>query len=176
MNKAQKKTWWTFAISAATLLISASVIAYVWVNQIKLIDVARPMRIRLIGLMNTIPLILIVFVSRRFSKKDYDERDTIIERKSYRIGYITSFVFLVVTGYCLFLMNRSCGKCIERCPIGAITEKGHNKFVCQKYVNMTRQYVPKHYGFNGYGCGFCQTNVPCESGIPESLKPKNVRI
>ena len=69
--------------------------------------------------------------------------------------------------YCLFLNNGTCGKCIERCPIGAITEKGHNKIVCQKYVNMTRQFVPRYYGFKGYGCGFCQTGVPCESGIPK---------
>lgn len=69
--------------------------------------------------------------------------------------------------YCLFLTEGKCGKCMERCPIGAITEKGHNKIICNKYVNMTRQYVPRHYGFDGYGCGFCQTGVPCESGIPE---------
>ncbi|MCW4049687.1 MAG: epoxyqueuosine reductase [Candidatus Bathyarchaeota archaeon] len=72
--------------------------------------------------------------------------------------------------YCLFLVNGSCGKCIERCPIGAITEKGHDKQLCNKYVAMTRKYVSRHYAFDGYGCGFCQTDVPCESGIPESLK------
>ncbi|MFC1803563.1 epoxyqueuosine reductase [Thermoproteota archaeon] len=69
--------------------------------------------------------------------------------------------------YCLFLAEGTCGKCIERCPIGAITEKGHDKVLCQKYVNMTRKYVPRHYGFDGYGCGLCQTGVPCESGIPK---------
>jgi hypothetical protein len=69
--------------------------------------------------------------------------------------------------YCLFLTEGTCGKCMERCPIGAITEKGHNKVICQKYLNMTRRYVPRHYGFVGYGCGFCQTGVPCESRIPE---------
>jgi epoxyqueuosine reductase QueG len=74
--------------------------------------------------------------------------------------------------YCLFLMNGTCGKCIERCPIGAITAEGHNKELCNNYVTMTRQYVPRHYGFDGYGCGFCQTGIPCESGIPESLKIK----
>ncbi len=68
---------------------------------------------------------------------------------------------------CLFLADGTCGKCIERCPIGAITEKGHNKVLCRAYVNMTRQYVPRHFGFEGYGCGFCQTGVPCESGIPK---------
>jgi len=69
--------------------------------------------------------------------------------------------------HCLFLTEGTCGKCMERCPIGAITEKGHNKALCQKYVNMTHDYVPRHYGFEGYGCGLCQTGVPCESGIPK---------
>ena len=105
MNKAQKRTWWTFAITAATLLISASVIWYAWVNQIILIDLENPMRIRLLGLANTIPLILIVILSTRFRKKDYDERDKIIELKSSVIGYITAFVFFVVAGYCLFFIN-----------------------------------------------------------------------
>jgi ferredoxin len=72
--------------------------------------------------------------------------------------------------YCLFYMKGTCGKCMERCPIGAITEEGHNKLICRKYVRMTRKYVPRHYGFKGYGCGFCQTAVPCESGIPDELK------
>ncbi len=62
MNKAQKRTRWTFAISAGTLLISASVIWYVWVNQIAIINLDRPMRIRLAGLLNAIPFFLIVFL------------------------------------------------------------------------------------------------------------------
>lgn len=74
------------------------------------------------------------------------------------------------TENCLFLAEGTCGKCIERCPIGAITKDGHNKVLCRSYVNMTRRYVERHFGFEGYGCGFCQTNVPCESGIPEKTK------
>ena len=74
--------------------------------------------------------------------------------------------------YCLFYAKGTCGKCMERCPIGAITEKGHDKRACRLYVNMTREYVRRHYGFDGYGCGFCQTDVPCESGIPRELEPK----
>ena len=105
MNIAQKRTWLTFAISAATLLISASVIWYAWVNQIKIIDLERVTRIRLIGLVNTIPLILIVVISMRFKGKDYDERDKIIELKSSVIGYVAAFTFVVVAGYCLFLTN-----------------------------------------------------------------------
>jgi epoxyqueuosine reductase len=72
--------------------------------------------------------------------------------------------------YCLFLIDGACGECIERCPIGAITEKGHNKIVCQKYVNMTNEYILRHFGFDGYGCGLCQTGVPCESRIPRKRK------
>ena len=105
MNKAQKTTWWKAAVSAATLLISGSVILYAWVNEINLIDMERPTRTRLIMLPGTIPLILIVILSTRFRKKDYDERDNIIEYKSNGVGYIAAFIFLTVAGYCLFLIN-----------------------------------------------------------------------
>ncbi len=30
----------------------------------------------------------------------------------------------------------------------------------------TEDYVKTHYDFDGYGCGLCQTKVPCESKIP----------
>ncbi len=76
------------------------------------------------------------------------------------------------TAYCLFSTKGTCGKCMERCPIGAITEKGHDKNLCRKYVSMTYQYVPRHFHFDGYGCGFCQTAIPCESSIPKGLRPK----
>jgi epoxyqueuosine reductase QueG len=97
--------------------------------------------------------------------------------KAHRVGSIVANIYIEASerpyknhnAYCLYYIKGTCGMCIERCPIGAISEKGHNKFICQKYVNMTRQYVSRHYGFNGYGCGFCQTNVPCESKIPEEL-------
>jgi len=68
--------------------------------------------------------------------------------------------------YCLFYSKGTCGKCIERCPAGAISKAGHDKRKCGDYLDMTRGYVKTHFGFNGYGCGLCQTGVPCESGIP----------
>lgn len=74
--------------------------------------------------------------------------------------------------YCLFHMKGTCGKCMERCPIGAITTAGHDKTLCRRYLGVMRQYVTRHYGFEGYGCGFCQTGVPCESGIPPELLPE----
>ena len=97
--------------------------------------------------------------------------------KAMRTGSIVANLYVEPTkrsydhhhAYCLFYMQGTCGQCIERCPIGAITEKGHNKIICSKYVSMTRQCVQRHYHFNGYGCGFCQTRVSCESGIPEGI-------
>lgn len=69
--------------------------------------------------------------------------------------------------YCLFFAQGICGSCISRCPVGAITEAGHDKLKCVKHLfPVTSDYVKKHFGFVGYGCGFCQTGVPCESKIP----------
>lgn len=69
--------------------------------------------------------------------------------------------------YCLFFSKGICGQCIKRCPAGAISEKGHDKVKCRSYLHpVTEDYVKKNFGFAGYGCGLCQTAVPCESKIP----------
>jgi hypothetical protein len=71
------------------------------------------------------------------------------------------------TEYCLYHSNGACKKCISRCPVGAITEAGHDKMKCFEHVfNTAIPYIKSHYGFDGYSCGLCQTGVPCESGIP----------
>ena len=76
--------------------------------------------------------------------------------------------------YCLFFAKGVCGKCIDRCPAGAITKEGHNKEKCRVYLEgPTNDYIKQHYGFEAYGCGFCQVGVPCESGIPVREKPEN---
>jgi len=73
--------------------------------------------------------------------------------------------------HCLFFaQDGACGKCILRCPIGAITEKGHDKVACEKYLReVMAEHVSSHFGFKGYACGLCQVNVPCESRIPAGL-------
>ncbi|MBN1579976.1 MAG: epoxyqueuosine reductase [Anaerolineae bacterium] len=69
--------------------------------------------------------------------------------------------------YCLFYSQGTCGKCIDRCPVGALSKAGHDKVKCSRHLNpTTANYVKENYGFDGYGCGLCQTGVPCESGIP----------
>lgn len=70
---------------------------------------------------------------------------------------------------CLFFRNEACGKCISRCPAGAITEKGHDKDKCQKYTDSEALKVKQlEYGLENPppSCGLCQTGVPCESEIP----------
>ncbi len=71
--------------------------------------------------------------------------------------------------YCLLYMRGTCGACIRRCPVGAISEGGHDKARCSDHLNATMRYVESTYGFKGYGCGLCQTGVPCESRIPPEL-------
>lgn len=69
--------------------------------------------------------------------------------------------------YCLFFSKGTCGECIRRCPVGAVTPAGHDKLKCRDYLfSDTVNYAKSHFGFDGYGCGLCQTGVPCESMVP----------
>jgi epoxyqueuosine reductase len=74
--------------------------------------------------------------------------------------------------YCLHYHGRAgCDACSDRCPVGSVDEAGRDKPACARHLDPgTRDYVRREYGFNGYGCGMCQTGVPCESGIPEGLR------
>lgn len=59
--------------------------------------------------------------------------------------------------YCI-----QCGRCAERCPVRAISpEHGKQHAPCGRYIDFTKKKF-----FPRYGCGKCQTGVPCESGIP----------
>lgn len=75
---------------------------------------------------------------------------------------------------CLFFSSGKCGACIKRCPVGAISEKGHDKIKCFQYAyGEDAQKLAASYGGNpavGAGCGLCQTNVPCEGKNPTRLK------
>jgi len=70
---------------------------------------------------------------------------------------------------CLFFRNETCGKCIPRCPAGAITERGHDKDKCREYIgSKPLQEKRLEYGLKAQAtsCGLCQTGVPCEHQIP----------
>ncbi|MGD0916402.1 MAG: epoxyqueuosine reductase [Thermodesulfobacteriota bacterium] len=65
--------------------------------------------------------------------------------------------------------NEKCGKCISRCPAGAITEKGHDKDRCHDYIDSEPLRAKRsEYGLQNPSpsCGLCQTGVPCEFEIP----------
>jgi epoxyqueuosine reductase QueG len=67
---------------------------------------------------------------------------------------------------CLFYVNKECRDCIPRCPAGAITEQGHDKIKCRKYMYDEIAYIKQKYGVDVQGCGLCQTKVPCEFRNP----------
>jgi epoxyqueuosine reductase QueG len=105
--------------------------------------------------------------------------------KAMRLGSVVARIVIPPTPrpykdhheYCLFFSKGLCGKCIDRCPVGAITEKGHDKAKCFKHLKpATADYVKANYGFDGYGCGLCQTGVPCESKIPVTVKSEQLKI
>jgi len=102
--------------------------------------------------------------------------------KAMRAGSVVARIKIEATArpyedhraYCLYFSHGICGNCIARCPVGALSEDGHDKLKCLAHQRPTSaEYVKANYGFDGYGCGLCQTGVPCESKIParEDVQP-----
>lgn len=59
-----------------------------------------------------------------------------------------------------------CGSCVRRCAVQAISlEAGKEHTLCKEQLDRSRRaFAPR------YGCGLCQTGVPCEDKIPSHLK------
>jgi len=79
--------------------------------------------------------------------------------------------------WCLHYSAGTCGKCIDRCPVGAITQAGHDKEKCDRYLSVLLKDISpeissddlSHY----YGCGLCQSRIPCQDGIPAKIKQES---
>lgn len=72
---------------------------------------------------------------------------------------------------CLYHRDGSCGSCISRCPVGALSKKGHDKNLCRLHVYTTAvAAVAETYAVAQVGCGLCQTKVPCEQQIPPGVR------
>lgn len=67
---------------------------------------------------------------------------------------------------CLFHAKGTCKICAERCPVDAITEKGHDKHRCMEHLRDGLAKTKQEMGFDKTGCGLCQTDTPCEFSNP----------
>lgn len=101
--------------------------------------------------------------------------------KAHRLGSVVAHVrippslrlYNTHNAFCLYFTDEKCMVCAQRCPVDAITAQGHDKEKCWDHAGGTcAEYVEENFGLKGYGCGLCQTKVPCEKGIPKSLIPK----
>lgn len=72
---------------------------------------------------------------------------------------------------CLYYREGTCGACIGRCPVGALSREGHDKSLCRIHVYETAvAAVAERFGVTATGCGLCQTGVPCEGRIPPGTR------
>jgi hypothetical protein len=76
--------------------------------------------------------------------------------------------------YCLYFAKGGCKKCLPRCPVGALSEAGHDKTLCGGFLNSTTPIINGRFPDleGAYGCGLCQANVPCATRIPGPLAAK----
>ncbi|MDR0549209.1 MAG: hypothetical protein LBI10_07360 [Deltaproteobacteria bacterium] len=71
--------------------------------------------------------------------------------------------------HCLWFNSGSCGLCVARCPVGAITLQGRDKTKCAAYLKITTPYIEATWPdlVGGYACGLCQSRVPCAVRSPK---------
>ncbi|PLX99556.1 MAG: 4Fe-4S ferredoxin [Desulfuromonas sp.] len=73
------------------------------------------------------------------------------------------------TANCLWYAKGTCGACIKRCPVDAISPAGHDKKACFEYIRgVTAPYSEQLLGAWETPCGLCQVKIPCECRNPMS--------
>ena len=76
--------------------------------------------------------------------------------------------------WCLYYAKGTCGACIYRCPVGAITKKGHDKALCDQFLQVLKGQIDPAIRTdnvdNYYGCGLCQSRIPCQQAVPLIIK------
>jgi len=100
MNKAQKNTWLRLLISLGALLMASILIIYFRSRGIDIYDWSTPARIRryvFLGVLSTIPLILIAAIEWGW-KEVYDERDKQIDNEAVIGGAVAAIAFLSLAG------------------------------------------------------------------------------
>lgn len=68
--------------------------------------------------------------------------------------------------WCQYFRDGSCGVCMKRCPVNAITPEGHDKDACEAYEEIfAEKYWPDDIERGDYilGCGLCQAGTPCQN-------------
>jgi epoxyqueuosine reductase QueG len=71
-------------------------------------------------------------------------------------------------GNCLFEHDGSCGDCMARCPVGAITPQKKDHLACKDFLvsRVVSEYPQRYGGIRSLCCGKCQTAVPCARTDP----------
>ena len=105
MNKAQKRIWGKLIVSIAGLLVMSSALTIMKICNLEMRDAQDHDAIRILGLLNTVPLILIVILEWRW-KKIYDERDIEIDRRALHYGMVGAFIFLGGAGWYLTVITK----------------------------------------------------------------------
>jgi epoxyqueuosine reductase QueG len=98
---------------------------------------------------------------------------------AHRLGSVVTDLKLLPTprpygddpfAWCLRTARSECGACISRCPVGSVGEtiEERDKEACfQYYADTVGKQCKGVFGWKGiYGCGLCQTDVPCEDCNP----------
>lgn len=95
--------------------------------------------------------------------------------KAVRFGSVVARIKLAATprpyaghqDWCLWYAKGTCGACMQRCPIDAITAEGHDKPKCFNYIRkVAAPYVHENFGTGATPCGLCQVKIPCEDRSP----------